>query len=230
MSGYVYRGARPEAQSDLTQRNQALAAELETARKRIAKLSSTVGKMTEARDKARAEARQAIGKLGQDRAEATAAASSAPPQNVAVHRARVRALLVAVRTERTETARTVQDLAAERSRRAHAEAELSRVEDTLAQLRTEVAEDHQARAKNVVTESTTARENARLTQRVTDLQGALTDCQQMRAEALADRDRALGEAMAVQAVLDRAHSTITDALPAMWAIRRHHNEIKKEVA
>ncbi|RLY94774.1 hypothetical protein EAE32_06445 [Kocuria tytonicola] len=230
MSGYVYRGARPEPQTALTQQNQALAAELETARKRIAQLSSTVSQLSDARDRARTEARAATRQLDQARTEAAAAASSAPSQDVAVHRARVRALLVAVRTERDEAARATQDHAAEHARRTHAEAELSRVEDTLAQLRAEVTEDHQARAKNVLTESTTARENTRLTQRVAELQGALTDCQQMRTEALADRDRALAEALTVQGVLDAAHSTITEALPAVWAIRRHHNEIKKEVA
>lgn len=228
MSGYVYRGARPEAQTALTQRNQALAAELETARKRIATLSSTVGKISEARDKARAEVRDATRQLEEARAEATAAASSTPSQDVAVHRARVRSLLVAVRTERDEAARATQSQAAERSRRAHAEAQLARAEDTLAQVRDEVAEDHRARADTVITESTQSRENARLTQRVADLEGALADSQQMRTEALADRDRALAEALTMQAVLDETYTNINGALPSMWAVRRHHNEIKKK--
>ena len=84
--------------------------------------------------------------------------------------------------------------------------------------------------ERVTTESTTTRENARLTQRVTDLEGALTDCQKIRDAALADRDRALEEAMTMQAALDETHTTITHALPAMWAVRRHHNEIQKENA
>ena len=223
MSGYVYRGARPEPMSELTQRTQALAEELQTARKRIAKISSTASQLSDARDRARAEARAATRQLDQARAEASGAS-----QDVAVHRARVRALLVAVRTERDEAARTAQEYAAEHARRTHAEAALSRVEDTLAQLRAEVTEDHQARAKNVLTESTTARENTRLTQRVAELQGVLTDCQQMRTEALADRDRALAEAMSMQELLEHTRSNLTGAQPSMWAVRRHHNETKKK--
>lgn len=227
MSGYVYRGGKPEDRSALSQRNRALAAELETARQRIQQLSGTVSTLTGVRDRQRAEVLDLTRQVAAARAETPA---PAPSQDVAVHQGRVRALLTALRAERNAAQRAAGEATAERARRTHAETAASRAEQALQELRAEIAEDHQARVERVTTETTTTRENARLTQRVTDLEGALTDCQQMRTDALADRDRAVAEAMTVQAALDETHTTITHALPAMWAVRRHRNEIEKENA
>lgn len=225
MSGYVYRGGRTGNPSALVQRNEQLTAQLDAARRRIQELSKDVSTLTSTRDAQRGQ----ILRLTRERAEAQAAARpTGPAPDLAVHHARERHLLTAVRAERQEAARTAQECAAERNRRTHAETALAHAEQTLQDLRDEVAEDHQTRAAVVVTESTQSRENARLTQRVTDLEGALRDSQQLRTEALADRDRALAEALTMQAVLDETHSTITGALPSMWAARRHHNEIKKK--
>ncbi|WP_019309098.1 hypothetical protein [Kocuria rhizophila] len=228
MSGYVYRGTKPGDQSTLAHRNRQLVAEVETLRSRVRMMSSEVSSLTSVRDKQRGEI------LGLQRqltaARAATPTTPAPSQDVAVHRARVRSLLVALRAEREEAARAAQEQQAEHARRTHAETAAARAEQDLQALRDEVAEDHQARVERVTTESTTTRENARLTQRVTDLEGALTDCQKIRDAALADRDRALGEAMTMQTALDETHTTITHALPAMWAVRRHRNEIQKENA
>ena len=228
MSGYVYRGTKPGDQAPLARRNRQLVAEVETLRSRVRLMSSEVSSLTSVRDKQRGEI------LGLQRqltaARAATPTTTAPSQDVAVHRARTRSLLVALRAERDEAARAAHQLQAERARRTHAETAAARAEQDLQTLRDEIAEDHRTRTARVRAETTTTRENARLTQRVTDLEGDLTDCQKMRDTALADRDRALGEAMTMQAALDETHTTITHALPAMWAVRRHRNEIEKENA
>ncbi|MCG7425088.1 hypothetical protein [Kocuria rhizophila] len=228
MSGYVYRGNDAGGQSALAQRNRQLQAELETVRSRVRLMSSEVSSLTSVRDKQRGEILGLQRQLTAARAAATT--TPAPSQDVAVHRARTRSLLVALRAEREEAARAAHQQQAEHARRTHAETAAARAEQDLQTLRDEIAEDHQARVERVTTETTTTRENARLTQRVTDLEGALTDCQKIRDTALADRDRALGEAMTMQAALDETHTTIAHALPAMWAVRRHRNEIQKENA
>lgn len=225
MSGYVYRGGTPENPSALAQRNEQLTAQLSAAQHRIQQLSKDVSGLTSTRDAQRGQILQ----LTRERAEAQAASrTTGPDPDLTVHHARERNLLTAVRSERQEAARTAQQCAAERNRRTHAETALSRAEQALQELRDEVAEDHRARADTVITESTQSRENARLTQRVADLEGALADSQQMRTEALAERDRALAEALTMQAVLDETYTNINGALPSMWAVRRHHNEIKKK--
>lgn len=228
MSGYVYRGNKPEDQSAFAHRNRQLVAELETKQNRIQAMSRDVSSLTSVRDKQRGEILALQRQLGELAARAASPTTPAPSQDVAVHRARTRSLLVALRAEREEAARAAQELQAEHARRTHAETAAARAEQDLQTLRDEVAEDQRTRTERVRTETATTRENARLTQRVTDLEGALTDCQKIRDAALADRDRALGEAMTMQAALDETHTTITHALPAMWAVRRHRNEIQKE--
>ena len=224
----MYRGTKPGDQSTLAHRNRQLVAEVETLRSRVRLMSSEVSSLTSVRDKQRGEI------LGLQRqltaARAATHTTTAPSQDVALYRARTRSLLVTLRAEREEAARAAQEQQAEHARRTHAETAAARAEQDLQALRDEVAEDHRTRTERVRAETATTRENARLTQRVADLEVALDDCQKIRDAALADRDRALGEAMTMQAALDETHTTITHALPAMWAVRRHRNEIKKEVA
>lgn len=223
MSGYVYRDpARGAARAEVPNVQQRLA----KAEQQRDQLAARV-KLLERQVSSAAE-KQGILRAYDRRNRARARANTA----------RVRALLAALRAEREQRIDTTsQRLAAEQSRRTHAEAALSRSEQRTDSVRVELADErraHQitraelAQARVELATPPTAPSTVPLERRITDLEGALADSQQVRDDAVEQRDEAVALAMGMQVAMDQAHTTLTAALPQMWEIRRRAHQIEDQ--
>ena len=221
MSGYVYRDpARGAAQTAATADSHRLAKVEQQRDQLAARVKLLERAVTSAAEKQ--GFLQAYNRRHRIRAKASTA--------------RVHALLAALRAEREQrTATSSQRLAAEQSRRTHAEAALSRSEQRTDTVRAELAEEqraHQitraelAQARAELATTPPAPSVVPLERRITDLEGALADSQQVRDDAVEERDEAVALAMGMQVAMDQAHTTLTAALPQMWEIRRRAYQIE----
>ena len=223
MSGYVYRDpARGAAWAEVPNVQQRLA----KAEQQRDQLAARV-KLLERQVSSAAE-KQGIIRTYDRRHRARARANTA----------RVRALLAALRAEREQhSGTTSQRLAAEQSRRTHAEAALSRSEQRTDSVRAELADEQRAhqitraeltQAWAELATTPPAPSVVPLERRITDLEGALADSQQVRDDAVEQRDEAVALAMGMQVAMDQAHTTLTAALPQMWEIRRRAHQIEDQ--
>ena len=193
MSGYVYRGAAraevPNVQqrlAELTQQRDQLAARVKLLERQVSSAAEKQGIL------------RAYGRRHRARAVANTA--------------RVRALLAALRAEREQnTDTTSQRLAAEQSRRTHAEAALSRSEQRTDSVRAELADEQRAhqitraeltQARAELATPAPAPSVVPLERRITDLEGALADSQKVRDDAVEERDEAVALAMGMQVAMD----------------------------
>lgn len=230
MTGYVWRAPARIDRAAAVEAERRLA-ELE---QQNAKLTDRMKRFEALANQWAAEKKAAQARVRQLECEATTRKAILHTMSVgysaatATNRDRVRGLLGTLRAERAE-------LAAERSRRTHAEAALSRSEQRTDSVRAELADERrahqvtraeltQARAELATTPA--APSVLPLERRITDLEGALADSQQMRDDAVEQRDEAVALAMGMQVAMDQAHTTLTAALPQMWEIRRRAHQIE----
>lgn len=223
MSGYVYRDpARGAAQVEATAAAQRLAKAEQQRDQLAARVELLERAVTSAAEKQ--GFLQAYNRRHRIRAKSNTA--------------RVHALLAALRAEREQRIDTTsQRLAAEQSRRTHAEAALSRSEQRTDSVRAELADEQRAhqitraeltQARAELATTPPAPSVVPLERRITDLEGALADSQQVRDDAVEERDEAVALAMGMQVAMDQAHTTLTAALPQMWEISRRAHQIEDQ--